>query len=164
MYLGATFLTTVCSCAFIGNVCIWIIILKSSELRRITYVFLLGLTTGDLLVTTLNMPITILTILSGEWIFSKRTCIISGYFNMVTLVLSVLSLCNISINRLIMVCYPFYFAQIYTPKNTAIMMSCKYNLITIIEITVILPKFTTMRFNMYLHSIFDSTEKIFPRW
>ncbi|CAC5405342.1 unnamed protein product [Mytilus coruscus] len=44
---------------------------------------------------------------------------------MLTLVLSVMSLCNISINRYIMVCKPFYFKTIYTKRNAVIMIcSC----------------------------------------
>jgi hypothetical protein len=50
------------------------------------------------LVAAANMPVTILTIFSGEWILSEQLCVIFGYSSMITLVLSVMSLCNISIN------------------------------------------------------------------
>ncbi|XP_052286629.1 octopamine receptor-like [Dreissena polymorpha] len=41
---------------------------------------------------------------------------------MITLVTSVMSLCNISINRYVMVCYPQKFKDIYTVRNSVLMI------------------------------------------
>ena len=113
----------------LGNTCIWIIICKSKELRTITNVFILVLTTADLLVAAANMPVTILTIFSDEWILSEQSCVIFGYSNMLTLVLSVLSLCNISINRYLMVCKSVYFKTVYTKRNAILIMSGNYSVL-----------------------------------
>ena len=128
MYFEEFFLITVCISAMIGNICMWIIICKSKELRTSTNAFILGLTTADLLVAAANMPVTILTIFSSEWILSEQSCVIFGYFNMITLVLSVMSLCNISINRYVMVCRPIYFKTVYTKRNASLMILCKYEI------------------------------------
>ena len=128
MYFEGFFLITVCISAMIGNICMWIIICKSKELRTSTNAFILGLTTADLLVAAANMPVTILTIFSSEWILSEQSCVIFGYFNMITLVLSVMSLCNISINRYVMVCRPIYFKTVYTKRNASLMILCKYEI------------------------------------
>ena len=128
MYFEGLFLIIVCISAMIGNVCMWIIICKSKELRTSTNVFILGLTTADLLVAAANMPVTILTIFSGEWILSEQLCVIFGYSSMITLVLSVMSLCNISINRYVMVCKPIYFKRVYRKRNASLMILCKYEI------------------------------------
>lgn len=128
MYFEGLFLIIVCISAMIGNVCMWIIICKSKELRTSTNAFILGLTTADLLVAAANMPVTILTIFSGEWILSEQLCVIFGYSSMITLVLSVMSLCNISINRYVMVCKPIYFKRVYRKRNASLMILCKYEI------------------------------------
>lgn len=129
MYFEGLFLIIVCISAMIGNVCMWIIICKSKELRTSTNAFILGLTTADLLVAAANMPVTILTIFSDEWILSDQSCVIFGYSNMLTLVLSVLSLCNISINRYLMVCKSVYFKTVYTKRNAILIMSGNYSVL-----------------------------------
>lgn len=78
---------------------------------------------GGLMVSIINMPVTILTIFRGQWIFSETACTALGFINMLTLVTSVLSLCNISINRYIMVCKPTKFKDVYTKRNAIIMIA-----------------------------------------
>ena len=129
MLFHGIYLIIVCTSAMLGNTCIWIIICKSKELRTITNVFILVLTTADLLVAAANMPVTILTIFSDEWILSEQSCVIFGYSNMLTLVLSVLSLCNISINRYLMVCKSVYFKTVYTKRNAILIMSGNYSVL-----------------------------------
>ena len=104
-----------------GNVSIWIIILKNRVLRTITNMFILGLSAADLLVSIANMPLTVVSLLTHQWPLPDVACIVFGFINMLTLVTSVMSLCNISINRYFMVCRPTKFQDIYT-KRTAILM------------------------------------------
>lgn len=80
----------------------------------------------DLLVATVNMPVTVYTIIVGRWTLSDDACVATGFINMLTLVTSVLSLCNISINRYFMVCHPAKFKDIYTPRNAILMISGKF--------------------------------------
>lgn len=131
MLFHGLYLIIVCTSALLGNICIWIIICKSKELRTITNVFILVLTTADLLVAAANMPVTIITIFSGEWILSEQACVIFGYSNMITLVFSVMSLCNISFNRYLMVCRSIYFKTVYTKRNAILIISGNYSVITL---------------------------------
>ena len=126
-YVEGTILLIICLVAIVGNISIWIIVIRTRPLRTITNSFLLVLSAFDLLVSFINMPVTVLTIFSGDWIFSDDACRIFGFANMVTLCGSVLSLCNISINRYIMVCKPLKFSKIYTKKRAALMIIGKYN-------------------------------------
>jgi len=126
LYLEGFILICVCVLSVVGNTCMWIIICRSRELRTITNIFILSLTVADLMVSVINMPVTVVTLFcGGEWPLSEGACKLFGFLNMLTLVGSVMSLCNISINRYVMVCKPIYFKRIYTRRNAAIMISGK---------------------------------------
>ena len=122
----------VCLCfiiivAFTGNVSVWIIVCRSRELRTITNIFILVLSAADLLVSIVNMPLTVSAVITGSSPLSETSCTVFGYVNMLFLVTSVLSLCNISINRYVMVCRPHRFQAIYTRRNAAFMILGKYD-------------------------------------
>lgn len=119
-------LTVISLGSVLGNVSLWIVICRDRELRTITNVFILGLTTADLFVSVINMPVTIISLFVGEWPWSDGLCRFFGFTNMLTLVTSVMSLCNISINRYVMVCKPIYFKRIYTKRNAALMILSKF--------------------------------------
>lgn len=120
------FLICVCLVAIVGNTCMWIIIYRTRKLRTISNAFILCLNSADWLVSVLNMPTTVIAIALGRWPFSPTACKVFGFFNMFTLVQSVLSLCNISINRYIIVCRPFIFPTVYTTKRSIMMMAGRY--------------------------------------
>ncbi|OWF44070.1 beta-3 adrenergic receptor-like [Mizuhopecten yessoensis] len=136
LYIEGVLLSIISILAIGGNTCIWIIICRSKELRTVTNFFILGLTTADWLVSVCNMPVTVITLFGGgTWPLSSDACVLFGFINMLTLVTSVLSLCNISINRYVMVCKPIYFRKIYTRRNTALMITACVTL----SVTISLP-------------------------
>jgi cholecystokinin B receptor len=126
------FLIFVCIFAVGGNSCMWIIIYRTRKLRTISNAFILSLNSADLLVSVLNMPPTAIAIAIGRWPFSEQVCQVFGFFNMFTLVQSVLSLCNISINRYVIVCRPFKFQSIYTINRSALMIAGTYIILSLL--------------------------------
>ena len=56
-----------------------------------------------------------------RWVFSAETCSVLGFFTMVTLVSSVMSLGLISINRYIKICRPAAYHRLYTRINILFM-------------------------------------------
>lgn len=109
--------------AVVGNISIWLIIIMTKPLRTTTNMFILGLSAADLLVSIANMPLTVVAVITGSWPLSESSCVVFGFINMLTLVTSVLSLCNISINRYFMVCRPSKFQDIYTRRNAFLMIT-----------------------------------------
>lgn len=109
--------------AIVGNISLWIIICRSRELRTVTNSFILCLATADLLVSIFNMPLTAWTVFVGRWTLGGTMCEFTGYMNMLTLVGSVMSLCNISISRYVMVCRPELSKTFYTPRNAGILIA-----------------------------------------
>ena len=68
-------------------------------LRSTSNVLVLCLSTADLLVSAVNMPVAVYTLAIGNWPFSHEACLGLGYITMVTFVASVMSLCTISLCR-----------------------------------------------------------------
>ncbi|WAR15251.1 OAR-like protein [Mya arenaria] len=79
-------LSVLISVSLIGNLSLWIVVLRSRVLRTLTSMFILGLSTADLLVATVNMPLTVYTIVMGEWNLGYNACVLAGFINMLTLI------------------------------------------------------------------------------
>ena len=123
--IEAVIICLIITVAVSGNISLWIIICKSRDLQTVTNMFILGLSAADLLVSAVNMPLTVSAVVANDWPFSESSCTILGFFNMLFLVTSVMSLCNISINRYCMVCRPHKFKDIYTTRNAIFMITGK---------------------------------------
>ena len=93
------FLILICIGAFLGNLLLFLLVAKTPRLQTKGYVFILNLAAADLLVAVVNMPITIVTVISEDWIFGKDMCLISGFVTLVTFVASCMALTMISVNR-----------------------------------------------------------------
>ncbi|XP_070560045.1 alpha-1B adrenergic receptor-like [Ptychodera flava] len=115
-------LTVICVVAIFGNVLLWLVVLRSRHLRKASNALVLCLSGADLLVSTVNMPMTIVTIAAGEWIFSDEFCMALGFINMNTFVASVMSLGAISINRYVLIVRPQKYPTIYSKRNTVLII------------------------------------------
>ena len=94
-----TTLCFICLAASIGNVSLFLIVYKNPNLRTITNMFILNLAAADILVSMLSMPVTIVTIVNGCWVFGHTACVVLGYFTILSFIASVMSLGMIAINR-----------------------------------------------------------------
>ena len=112
----ASILVIICTVSVIGNITLFVIFTRKSTLRTISNGFLLNLAFADLLVSVLNMPITVVTIIEQEWIFGETACVFLGFTTMLSFVSSVMSLAMIAINRYYYVVrwrtYPAIFTRI----------------------------------------------------
>ena len=118
--IESTILVIICTASILGNITLFFIITRKRSLRTISNGFLLNLAFADLLVSLLNMPITVVTIVKQRWIFGDRACKLLGFTTMLSFVSSVMWLAMIAINRYYYVVqwkiYPSYF----TPKRSVL--------------------------------------------
>lgn len=128
LYVEGVILLIICLVALVGNVSVYLIVLRTNKLRTITNFFILGLAAADILVSIANMPVTVASLFTGNWPLDHTSCLAFGFINMLTLCSSVLSLCNISINRYVMICRPFHSKLIYTRRNAFLMILGKGHL------------------------------------
>lgn len=118
--IEAAILSVIFVVAVSGNTMLWMVIFRRKSLRTTSNALILCLSSADLLVSLINMPVTIYTILKGVWVFSGALCTFFGFLNMVTFIGSVMSLAAISINRYILIVHPNKFRKAYTKRNTAL--------------------------------------------
>ncbi|XP_078348462.1 melatonin receptor type 1B-B-like [Oculina patagonica] len=94
-----TILCVICLAALIGNLSLYIIVYKNKDLRTITNLYILNLAAADIMVSVLSIPFTMVTVITGRWLFGDTACVALGFFTFLSFISSVLSLGMIAINR-----------------------------------------------------------------
>ena len=115
--IETTFLVFICATSVLGNISIIFVIMRRKTLRTICNAFLLNLVFADLLVSVLNMPITVVTIVEQRWIFGEIACVVLGFTTMLSFVSSVMWLAMIAINRYFYVVQWKNYRSIFTPRR-----------------------------------------------
>ena len=118
--IEALVLIIICVVSIIGNITLFVILTRRKILRTIANGFLLNLAFADLLVSVLNMPITVVTIVEQRWIFGDRACELLGFTTMLSFVSSVMSLAMIAINRYFYVVEWKSYPSIFTPRRSVL--------------------------------------------
>ena len=118
--IEAFLLVAICASSVVGNTLLFIVFLRRKKLRTISNGYLLNLAFADLLVSVLNMPVTVVTIIEQEWIFGKTACNFLGFTTMLSFVSSVMSLAMIAINRYYYVVRWKTYRSIFTPRNSVL--------------------------------------------
>ncbi|XP_052830450.1 alpha-2Db adrenergic receptor isoform X2 [Octopus bimaculoides] len=94
-------------CIIVGNFLVITVILRHKGMRTRTNLFLLNLALADLLVGTLMAPFTLITIISGKWIFGERFCNVNGFMNALCYITSCHTLMYISVHKYFSITRPF---------------------------------------------------------
>ena len=118
--IEAFILVAICTASILGNTTLFFIFLRRKNLRTISNGFLLNLAFADLLVSVLNMPITVVTIIEQEWTFGETACVFLGFTTMLSFVSSVMSLAMIAINRYYYVVRWRTYPAIFTRRKSVI--------------------------------------------
>ena len=116
----AFILVLICAAAILGNITLFFVFTRRKNLRTIANGFLLNLAFADLLVSVLNMPITVVTIVEQRWIFGETACVFLGFTTMLSFVSSVMSLAMIAINRYYYVVQWKTYPAIFTPRRSVL--------------------------------------------
>ncbi|XP_068743075.1 melatonin receptor type 1B-like [Montipora capricornis] len=119
-FIEAAILVIICAVSIIGNTAFFVIFLRSKTMRTISNGYLLNLAFADLLVSVLNMPVTVVTIIQQRWIFGESACKFLGFTTMVSFVSSVMSLAMIAINRYYYVVHWKTYRSIFTPRKSVL--------------------------------------------
>ena len=116
--IEASILVFICTASILGNISLFFVFTRRKNLRTISNGFLLNLAFADLLVSVLNMPITVVTIVEQRWIFGDNACVLLGFTTMLSFVSSVMSLAMIAINRYYYVVQWKTYPASFTPKKS----------------------------------------------
>ena len=107
-----TILSFICLMALIGNLSLFIIVYKNKDLQTIANIYILNLAAADIMVSVLSIPFTVVTVITGRWLFGDTACVALGFFTILSFIASVMSLGMIAINRY------FYIVKWNTYKKT----------------------------------------------
>ncbi|XP_042213928.1 uncharacterized protein LOC121860695 isoform X2 [Homarus americanus] len=103
-----------------GNVMVIITIVRHRGMRTRTNLLLANLAVADILVAVLDMPIALVTIINGNWVFDDVFCYFNGFAVGLGLMLSVHTLMWISIHKFISITRPF--SRSVTPGKIVMMI------------------------------------------
>ena len=103
-----------------GNALIILAVLLSRKLRHTTNYFVLNLSVADLL-TSLDLPLIVLSLLRGEWPLPDPICVGSAIVVLTCLTVSINCLTCVALNRCILITKPItVYRKIFTSRRTAI--------------------------------------------
>ena len=94
-------------CAILGNTMVILVIGRHRGMRTRTNMFLCNLAIADLLTAILLMPVALVTVIRGEWVFGDVFCQINGFFMPLFFVASIHTLMYISVHKYITITRPF---------------------------------------------------------
>ncbi len=107
-----TILCVISLAVLFGNLSLYIMVYKNKDLRIITNLYILNLAAADIMVSVLSIPFTVVTVITGRWLFGDTACVALGFFTILSFIASVMSLGMIAINRY------FYIVKWNTYKDT----------------------------------------------
>lgn len=106
-------LSLICVISLTGNLSLFLIVFYGNKnLRTVSNAFMLNLAFADVIVSIINMPITVATTIAEKQWFSHGVCVVLGFTNIISFIGSVMSLALMAINR--------YFYIVHWKKYTAI--------------------------------------------
>lgn len=123
-----------CTTSILGNLTLFFVVTRRKNLRTISNGFLLNLAFADLLVSVINMPITVATIIEQRWVFGRTACVFLGFTTMLSFVSSVMSLAMIAINRYFYVVQWKTYKSIFTPRRSFIFGSIVWLISSLISL------------------------------
>ncbi len=106
----ATFICIFMTLAILGNFLVILVIIRHRGMRTRTNMFLCNLAITDLLCALINMPVSLITVIKGQWVFGSPTgvfCYFNGFTMPLFFVASIHTLMYISVHKYISITRPF---------------------------------------------------------
>ncbi|GBN27786.1 Melanopsin [Araneus ventricosus] len=90
-----------------GNVMVVLTIIRHRGMKTRTNMFIVNLAVADILVAVLDMPVSLITIIEGRWVFGDALCKLNGFTMALFLICSIHTLMYISVHKYISITRPF---------------------------------------------------------
>ena len=125
--------------ALIGNILVLLAIYRNQRLRSTTHYFIATLALTDLLSACISQPLTVSTLLSGQWLTGTVGCHIHGFFNSFLTYTSSYTMVLTAINRFYRVVKTRVYKRCFSQKRVIFLLSL---MLAITFLAVLLPVFS----------------------
>ncbi|XP_076360936.1 melatonin receptor type 1B-B-like [Tachypleus tridentatus] len=105
----------------VGNLMVIVTVVRHKEMRTRTNMFLVNLAVADLLTAVVDMPISLVTMIHGDWVLGDFFCKMNGFTMALLLICSIHTLMYISIHKYISITRPF--SQMMTHQKILLMIA-----------------------------------------
>lgn len=115
--------------ASLENIVMIFVVFRRRQLRTIPNLFVLNLSLANLLLAFTVLPVFVVTLIKGRWVFGETFCKILGYQINLLFAVTLFTVTTISLNRYVLICYPGKYSAIFNKKLVpkiilAIWVSC----------------------------------------
>jgi len=107
-----------------GNVCVCFVVFKNCDLWTVPNFLIVNLSISDLFRIIFSLTISCVVLITRKWIGDDMFCQINGFYTLVFLSSSLLCVTLISINRYFIIVRPSQSKEIFSRRNTRMMVGC----------------------------------------
>lgn len=93
--------------AILGNAMVVLTVIRHRGMRTRTNMFIVNLAVADILVAVLDMPVSLATLLRGDWILGHSFCLFNGFTMALLLMCSIHTLMYMSVHKYVSITRPF---------------------------------------------------------
>lgn len=115
-------LVLICIFGLLGNVCICLTMLQRRHLRTTANWIIVHLAISDLLKIAFSLSVSLTVIITRKWLFGEQFCKINGFYTLILLSGSLLSVTLISVNRYFLIIYTNKYNAIFSERNTKLVI------------------------------------------
>ena len=102
--------------SLVGNILVCAAVYKNARLRSTTSIYIIALAVCDLLCATMEMPLTLCTLITGRWIFGNTVCHVHGFVDVFAASCPPAIMGLTAFNRYIRINKTGYFKKIVSPR------------------------------------------------
>ncbi|EDO29478.1 predicted protein, partial [Nematostella vectensis] len=85
--------------AFLGNLLVVWAVRRKPSLRTIPNYYIISLAVSDMLMASIGMPLSLVTVIAGKWVFGDALCQYQGFIGTFLGTVSLLTIMLTAINR-----------------------------------------------------------------
>lgn len=131
--IKSIFLTVFISLAIIGNTIVCVSIYKFKRLQTMTNYYVFNLAIADFLYGLTGMPLLLITTIAGKWMLGSALCQLSGTLQTLFVLVSIWTLCLISVNRYFAVGQHASYKSVYKKKRVLLSIACVWFIAAVVS-------------------------------
>ena len=129
-----------------GNSLVCIAAYRNLNLRSTTNLYIIALAVSDLLVATIEIPLTSSTLIVGKWDFGNALCQIQGFVAEFAYYVTPATLSLTAFNRYVKIVKTNHYNKIFSPRRSKIWLSCLWLFLALYLLIVRVTNWITINF------------------